>query len=138
MATVTGESGVVRFEASDSSVAIVGAVRSFELALETQAIESTVMGSSGRQYKPGLEQFTASVDMYFDNDNAVQMEMLDAIGSDTGASFELYPSGEGSGNAKFAGNVIVTNFTVTSNFDGMVEATAEFQGIGTITRTNVA
>jgi len=138
-ATYTGENGVVKFVGGDSTEAIVASVRTFNIDQEVQTIESTVMGSGARSYIPGLKQFSGSMDLYLRDDDAGQRNLLSYVnggGSEGLGSIELYPSGEGTGQ-KLAGNVIITNFSITANFDGMVEATADFQGSGSLTVTNI-
>ena len=134
----TGESGVVKFSGSDSSVVAVASVRSFTIDQETQTIESTTMGSTARSYEPGLKQFSGSMDVYFRDDNGGQIELFNAIGGtgSAGTAIELYPSGETTG-VKLNGNVIITGHSITSNFDGMVEASITFQGDGALTRTEL-
>jgi len=137
--TYTGENGVVKFVGGDSTVATVASVRTFNIDQEVQTIESTVMGSGARSYIPGLRQFSGSMDLYFRDDDAGQRNLLSFAnggGSEGVAKIELYPSGETIGQ-KLSGNVIITNFSITSNFDGMVEATADFQGSGSLTVVNI-
>jgi hypothetical protein len=140
--TYTGENGVVKFVGGDSTVATVASVRSFNIDQEVQTIESTVMGSGARSYIPGLRQFSGSMDLYLRDDDAGQrnlMSFANGGGSEGVAKLELYPSGSGATDTgqKLSGNVIITNFSITSNFDGMVEATADFQGSGALTITNI-
>ena len=137
--TYTGENGAVKFVGADSTVAAVASVRTFNVDQELDTIESTVMGSGARSYIPGLRQFSGSMDLYFRDDDAGQRNLLSFVnggGSEGVAKIELYPSGEITGQ-KLSGNVIITNFSITANFDGMVEATADFQGSGSLTVVNI-
>lgn len=137
--TYTGENGVVKFVGADSTVAAVASVRTFNVDQELQTIESTVMGAGARSYIPGLKQFSGSMDLYLRDDDAGQRNLLSFAnggGSEGVGKIELFPSGETTGQ-KLSGNVIITNFSITSNFDGMVEATADFQGSGNLTVTSI-
>lgn len=135
--TYTGEAGVVKFSDTASSAVSVASVRSFTLDQETQAIETSVMGSGSRAYIPGLKQFSGSMDLYFRDDNQGQVNLFNAIGGTNGATtIELYPSGETTG-IKLSGTVIITGHSITANFDGMVEATVTFQGSGALTKTDL-
>jgi len=137
--TYTGENGVIKFIGADSTEVAVASVRSFTVDQELQTIESTVMGVGARTYIPGLRQFSGSVDLYLKDNDAGQTNLLSYVsggGSEGLGSIELYPSGETTG-IKLAGSVIITNFSITSNFDGMVEGTAEFSGSGPLTITAV-
>jgi predicted secreted protein len=131
----TGESGVVKFIGADSTVAAVASVRSFTIDQEVQTIESTVMGAGSRSYLPGLTQFSGTMDVYLRDDDAGQSNFLSYMSNpDAVGVIELYPSGETTG-IKLEGNVIVSGHSITSNFDGMVEASITFQGSSNLTRT---
>jgi predicted secreted protein len=133
--TYTGESGTIEFGTS-SSQSTVASVRSFTIDQETQTIEDTTMGSVDRTYKAGLSQFSGSADVYLRDDNTAQVDLFNAIGSDTTSTINLYPSGTTTG-VKLSGNVIITGHSITSNFDGMVEASITFQGSGALVRTEL-
>jgi len=134
----TGESGVIKFIGDDSTVASVASVRSFSVDREVQTIETTTMGSTNRSYLAGLAQFSGSLDVYLRDDDPGQTNFLSYVENpDSVAKIELYPSGETTG-IKLAGDVIVTGHSITSNFDGAVEASITFQGTGALTRTVTA
>lgn len=131
----TGESGVVKFIGADSTVAAVASVRSFTIDQEVQTIESTVMGAGSRSYLPGLTQFSGTMDVYLRDDDGGQSNFLSYMSNpDAVGVIELFPSGETTG-IKLEGNVIVSGHSISSNFDGMVEASITFQGSGALTRT---
>lgn len=132
--TYTGESGRVEFDVTGSSTA-VASVRSFTIDQETQTIESTAMGAAGRQYKAGLTQFSGTMDVYVVDDDAAQNALFSGIGA-TPATVTLYPSGNTTG-VSLSGEVIVTGHSITSNFDGMVEASITFQGVGELTKASL-
>ena len=139
--TYTGESGVVKFtDVSTSTVVNVASVRSFSIDQTLDAIESTVMGDGARTYIPGLRQFSGSMDVYWREDSASgtgNVNLFDAANTGTNTSLiELYPSGSTTG-IKLAGTVVVTSHSITSNFDGMVEASVAFQGSGALTKTEL-
>lgn len=133
----TGESGVVKFVGDDSTVAAVASVRSFTIDREVQTIETTVMGDTSRSYQAGLAQFSGSLDVYLRDDDAGQSNFLSYVENpDSVAKIELFPSGETTG-IKLSGNIIVTGHSITSNFDGAVEASIQFQGSGALSRTEL-
>jgi len=134
-ATYTGEAGVVKFSDDTSAVVAVASVRSFTLDQETQTIESSVMGTTGRTYLAGLTQFSGTMDVYLRDDDDGQNSLFSAIGANP-AAIELYPSGETTG-VKLSGDVIITGHSITSNFDGMVEASITVQGSGALTASTV-
>ena len=137
--TYTGESGVVKFTDNSSSTVInVASIRSFTIDQEVDAIESTTMGDGARTYIPGLRQFSGTMDIFFRDTVADgNMNLFDAANAaSTTGSIEVYPSGETTG-IKLAGTVIITNHSISSNFDGMVEASVSFQGTGALTKTSL-
>ena len=75
------------------------------------------------------------MDIFFRDDDDGANSLFTSIGNNP-AAIELYPSGETTG-VKLAGNVIVTGHSITSNFDGMVEASVTFQGSGVLTKTDL-
>ena len=131
----TGESGVVKFVGDDSTVATVASVRSFTIDREVDTIETTVMGENARTYKAGLSGYSGTIDLYFRDDDAGQSNFLSYMENpQSEGKIELYPSGETTG-IKLDGTIIVTGHSITSNFDGAVEATISFTGDGALTRT---
>jgi len=123
--TYTGEAGRVEFDVSDS-LTNVASVRSFSIDLNTETIEDTNMSSGGvRSYKAGLTDFSGTMDLFMRDSDAAQ-SALRTQGS-APATLKLYPSGETTGMT-LTGEVIITGFSITSTFDGMVEATCSFQG----------
>jgi predicted secreted protein len=137
--TYTGENGVVKFVGGDSTLSTVASIRTFSVDSEVATVESTVMGTGTRSYIPGLTQFSGSFDFYLKDDDTGQIDIIDYVnngGNDALANIELYPSGATTG-IKLSGDVIVTNLTISSNFDGMVEGSATFQGSGALIKTNL-
>ena len=139
MAILTGNNGVVKIDNASNVLTTVAAVRNFSVELTSDTIESTVMGNDVRNYLKGLSSWSGSADIYFDPANytggasviAALNPTSGAVGSST-VTIELYL--DGSSN-KFAGECIITGFTVNSSMDGMVEASISFQGSGACTFT---
>lgn len=142
MATFQGFDGVMNFTDADNSLstAVIGNLRNFTIETTQDTIETTSMSSSGhREYKAGLTSFTFSGDVYFDYTDAVQLKMEQltskddsTTGNDAVVTFEAYPSGTASGNAKYSGSCIITSFSVTSTVDGVCEASFSAQGTGVL------
>jgi predicted secreted protein len=139
MAILTGNNGVVKIDNASGTLTTVAAVRNFTVEMTSDTIETTTMGVDVRTYVKGLSSFSGSADIYFDPANytgganviAALNPTSGAVGAGT-VSVELYLD---STSNKFAGEVIVTGFTVNSSMDGMVEASISFQGSGAATFT---
>tara|TARA_R100000734_G_scaffold18169_1_gene14858 strand:+ start:1802 stop:2245 length:444 start_codon:yes stop_codon:yes gene_type:complete len=142
MATFTGHDGVVKItgESLSGNDQILGNLRSFTIDQTQDAVETTVMGSTGnyRTYTPGLSTFTVSGDMYFDFTDAAQAKIDDFVsmsGDSTIGTIECYPSGTATttGNTKIHGGFVFTSFSITSSVDGVVECSFSGQGTGALT-----
>jgi predicted secreted protein len=140
MAILTGNNGVVKLDASvGGSVATIAAVRNFSIELTRDTIETSTMGVDVRTYLNGMSSWSGSADIYFDPaastgtiaTHAVLNPTSGTVGQGT-LSVELYLNDTA---GKFAGEVIITGFTVNSSMDGMVEASVSFQGSGACTFT---
>lgn len=139
MAILTGNNGVVKIDNASGTLTTVAAVRNFTVEITSDTIESTTMGVDVRTYLKGLSSWSGSADIYFDPANytggASVIAALNPTGLNVGSgtvSAELYLDGS---SDKFAGEIIVTGFTVNSSMDGMVEASISFQGSGACTFT---
>ena len=129
MATHTGSEGTLKVGSN-----AVAEIRSFTINETGETIEDTSMGDTSRTFKVGLKTFTASVEVFFDETDTTGQGALD-VGSEV--TLNVYPEGDASGDTYFSGSTIVTGKTVTSSFDGMVEASFELQGTGALTETTV-
>lgn len=144
MAIYSGHDGVVKFVNPTGAVATVANMRNFTVESTQDAVEVTTMSGSGfRDYLPGLSTFTVTGDIYYDDGDAAQTDLLEAASEDmitdtsaatyTNADFEVYPTGDEVGNQKLSGKGVVTSFSITSAVDGMVEASFTIQGSGALT-----
>jgi hypothetical protein len=129
MATTKGSSGVVKLAVSGGTVAAMGEIRSFTLDETADTIEDSVMGDTARTYVSSLTTATLSVDVYWDDADAVQLVMDAAADLD----WELYPTGTGTGEKYYSGSGILTSKSLTASFDGMVEGSFALQVSGAVT-----
>jgi predicted secreted protein len=139
MAILTGNNGVVKIDNASGTLTTVAAVRNFSIELTSDTIESTVMTNDVRTYLKGLSQWSGSADVYFDPVNYTGgASVIAALNPTSGAvgggtvTVELFLNDTA---AKFAGECLVTGFTINSSMDGMVEASISFQGSGACTFT---
>lgn len=135
MATYTGENGKVEITAEDSAGTVtVAEVRSWTVEHSKDVIEDTVMGDAARTYKPGLHQFSGSMEVVYDDGHTAASNAFDPA-QDGALSVEFYPNS--SSGEKFTGSVIVTSVSRTASYDDLVTATVNFQGTGALTIASV-
>lgn len=129
MATHKGSEGQVKIGAN-----AISEVRSFELSESMAPITSTVMGDTAETFESGLTTWGGSVDVFWDEtDTNGQVAMT------VGASVTLnvYPEGSTSGDTYKTGTALVTEVSISSSHDGMVEASITVQGTGALTTATV-
>ncbi len=124
MAVHKGSEGVIKVGANT-----VAEVRSYSLEESADVVEKTAMGDSSRSYLSTLTQFTASVEVFFDETDTAQTAL--SVGSTV--ILEVYPEGTSTGDTYYNGSAIVTGFTKSASFDGLVEASITLQGSGGLT-----
>jgi hypothetical protein len=139
MATHIGRDGVIKvggtLGADDGTV--VAHVRSFSVEETGDTVEYTVMGNSARVFLPTLTSFSASCDVYWDEDDSGQQ----ALTVNSVVILKLYPEGESAAivdpaedaDKYYYGTATVTGVSKSASFDGMVEASMTFQGTGVLT-----
>lgn len=124
MAVVTGNSGVVKFCEVSGTLAIIGEVRSFSIEETADTIETTSMGDDFRKYEKSFTTGTVSVEALWDNDSAASNQNLFDVG--VSLEFDIYPTGETTGES-YSGTGIVTSKSITTSYDGLVEASYQLQ-----------
>jgi len=129
MATHAGSEGTVK-----SGANAIAEVRSFSLEETADTIEDTTMGDASRTYLTGLKTFSGSVDVFWDETDT-DGQVSFTVGSSV--TLAVYPEGDTAGDTYYSGTAIVTGRTITSSFDGMVEASFTLQGSGALTATTV-
>ena len=129
MATHAGSEGTVK-----SGANAIAEIRSFSLEESADTIEDTTMGDASRTYLTGLKTFSGSVDVFWDETDT-DGQVSFSVGSSV--TLAVYPEGDTAGDTYYSGTAIVTGRTITSSFDGMVEASFTLQGTGALTATTV-
>ncbi len=125
MATHKGQDGIVKV-GSDA----VAEVRSFSIEETADTVEDTVMTDTARTYITTLKSFSGSLDVFWDETDTNGQVAL-AVGNSVTLAF--YPEGDTTGDTYYSGTALVTGFTRTASFDGMVEASITVQGSGALT-----
>ena len=130
MANHTGSEGLVKVGGTNT----VAEVRSWSLSHESETIEDTAMGDRFRSHKAGLQTWSGSCDVYFDEtDTNGQVAMTPGASLTVG----FYPEGATSGDTYYSGTALVTSVERSAELDGMVEASVSLQGVGGLTTSTV-
>lgn len=129
MANHKGSEGTVKVGSN-----AVAEIRSFSIEETADTLEDTSMGDSARTYLASLTSWSGSVDVFWDETDTNGQGALD-VGSSV--TLNLYPEGDTAADTYYTGTAIVTGKSVSSSFDGMVEASFSVQGTGALTETTV-
>ena len=135
MATYEGSNGSVKIKSGTDTLTAVASVRSWSIDITRDIVEDTAMGDGARTYKKGLQSYSGSMDIVYDDSENTIVATAFNPDTDGAVSVELYPDASATGT-KFAGEVIVTSYSITASYDGLVEATLSFQGNGALSTTN--
>lgn len=129
MAVHKGSEGTVKVGANG-----ILEIRSYSIEESADTLETSTMGDTARTYVPSLTTFTASVDVYWDENDTNGQGAL-SIGAEV--TLNVYPEGDASTDTYYTGSAIVTGVTRTASFDGLVEASITLQGTGALTESIV-
>ena len=129
MAPHAGSEGTVKIGAN-----AVAEIRSFSLEESCEVIEDTTMGDTARSYIAGLKSYSGTLSCYWDETDTNGQQAID-IGS--ALTINWYPEGADSGDLYYTGSVIVVSKSVSSSFDGMVEAEYGVTGNGALSEATV-
>ena len=129
MPTYTGQLGTVRLGANP-----VAEIRAFEIQSQADLLDDTVMGDTWRTNKSTFRSWSGSMDVLYDNTNTTGQGAL-TPGSAVSATF--FPSGNTATHAQLAGSIRITERTIKSSHEGMVEATITFTGDGALVESAV-
>jgi len=129
MANHTGSEGTVKVGSN-----AVAEIRSFSIDETGDTIEDTALGDSFRSFKAGMRQWSGTIDTWWDETDTSGQGALD-VGSSVTLNF--LPEGADSGDTQIQGTALITSKTITSSFDGMVEASYGVTGTGGLTESTL-
>ena len=130
MANHTGSEGLVKVGGTNT----VAEVRSWSISHESETIEDTAMGDSFRSHKAGMQTWSATCDVFWDEtDTNGQV----AMSPGTSLTVAFYPEGASSGDTYYTGAALITSVEGSAELDGMVESSISLQGVGGITTATV-
>jgi len=108
MTTATGNSGVINFGASD-----ITELKTWSLDESAEALDDTAMGDANRTSRAGLPGATGSIEVHYDEADAVQ-ESMDAGQSGV---LILYPKGNVTGAPRITLTVQITGRAQSGGID---------------------
>jgi predicted secreted protein len=123
MATKLGREGLIKLSSTT-----IGELRNYALTHTSDTVEDSVLGDTYRTRLASMKSFSVSGDLYWDETDAGQL--LITIGSSV--TLNLYPEGASVGDVYYSGAAIVTKFNVTASYEGIIEASIEFDGNGVL------
>ena len=136
MAAIRGNSGLMTI-ATD----IVASLTSYTIDTTQDTAETSAMGNTGRTYVKTMHGFSGSGDFIFEGPQAAaQHEVIAALdfasSSAETVTLIVFPDSDGAtgvaASTQFNGNVIITGYSITASFDGVVTGSLTFQGTGTL------
>jgi len=133
MAFVHGKDSVFKLDNSGGSLTDISAyVNNVDFPETADVAESSVLGSSSKQYLVGLKDSTLGLTGFCD---ATADAIFGAVlGQSATLSFEYSPEGTGSGKVKYTGECILTNYALSSPVGDVVAYSADLQVSGAVTR----
>lgn len=124
MATYTGQLGSIKLGAN-----AVAEIRGFEITATSDTVDDTVMGDTWRTNKATFKSWSGSMDVLYDHTNTTGQNAL-VIGADIACLF--YPSLDASTQAELSGNARITERTIKTSHEGLVEMSISFMGNGAL------
>ena len=134
MANYQGSNGQVKIKSGGDTLTAVADVRTWSVTMTREVVENTAMGDDFRKYLKGLQTYTGTMEIVYNDSEAAVVST--SINPDTDAAVQVEFYGDAGDGTKFVGDVIVTSFAVTASFDGLMTATVNFQGDGAPTLTD--
>lgn len=136
MAFVHGKSAVFKLDnASASLVDYSPYLNDVSLSRSIETAETTTFGVSGsaKTYIVGLSDATFSISGLFDA--TADATLAGVLGFATALNFNYGPAGSTAGLVKYTGTCIMTGYNISAAVGDAVQATADFQVTGPVTRT---
>jgi len=136
MANYQGQNGTVKIKSGSDTLTALADVRSWSVTVNREVVENTAMGDDFRKYLKGLQSFTGSMEVVYNDSEAAIVDTALNPDTDSAVVVEFYADATNTTTSKFEGTVIVTSFSVSNTYDGLMTATVEFQGTGAPVLTN--
>jgi predicted secreted protein len=131
MASYEGSNGAVKLLDGTGTLTAVAQVRSWSISHSRDTVEDTSMGDSFRTHKKGLESWSGSMEVVFDDSVSAEVSAALNPSTDTVITGEWFPDVSVVAT-KFSGTIITTEYSVTASYDGLVTASISFTGTGAL------
>lgn len=135
MAFVHGKSAVFKLDDSGGTLRDLSSyLNDVSMPRDIETAETTTFGVSGsaKTYITGLTDATLSISGLFDS--TADGYLAGVVGQAATLSFEYGPAGSTAGYVKYSGECILTSYEVSASVGDSVQASADFQVTGAITR----
>jgi len=136
VAFVHGKSAVFKLDNSSASLVDYSPyLNDVSLSRSIETAETTTFGVSGsaKTYIVGLSDATFSISGLFDA--TADATLAGVLGFATALNFNYGPAGSTAGLVKYTGTCIMTGYNISAAVGDAVQATADFQVTGPVTRT---
>ena len=158
MAAIRGNNGVLTIGSGK-----VASLTSYTLDTTQDTAETSAMSSTGRTYVKTMHGYSGSADFIFEGPDASAQQTTIAelennlvkakegvcptceqgtahLSTHETATMTLFPDSDDGTDARtastsIAGNIIITGYSITASFDGVVTGSLTFQGTGTLAYT---
>jgi len=132
MAAIRGHDGLIKI----GGVA-VAALTSYTLDTTQDTAEASNMDSNARIFLKTLHGFSGSGDFVLEGPEASAQHQTIAqfdMAADTSATAALllFPASDNTGETEISANIIITGYSITGAFDGVVTGSFTFQGTGNL------
>jgi len=128
---IKGHEGSVTVAGNASAM---GNAKAWSLDITQETADITDFGSSGwKESTATLKSWSGSITAIFDGSGADEGDLIAALTGGTTATVDLQVGDGTTGNDKFSGTTNITSMSITNDVNGIVEASFNFEGTGTLT-----
>jgi len=131
-----GKSAVFKLDNSSSTLVDYSSyLNDVSLSRSIETAETTTFGVSGsaKTYIVGLSDANFSISGLFDA--TADATLAAVLGFATALDFEYGPTGSTASMIKYTGTCLMTGYNISASVGDVVQATADFQVTGPVTRT---
>lgn len=134
MAFIHSKNTIITVGGADLSAYVTA---SSELAKTTETHEVTAYGDSAKEYAPGLNDATFSMEGTYDSTSSTgpRAKLNSIYAGNVAVTISRKPEGTGSGKAEDEFSAILTSYVETAPVNDMISWSAEFQVTGAVDTT---